>query len=163
MQHADEYGLALDLRNKTDGDWTALHLAAHYGHTEIVRTLLTSLAPLYIDAVTNDKATALMLAAEAGHDAVVEILLEFSASIHGTNKNGKSAIFLARQQKHTGIARLLTEHSSKQTRKSMNSKQNRRMRISMLQHELHDAAEKGDEPKVRRLLAMVEQPTRWVS
>lgn len=81
-----------------DDEWgyTALHLAAEYGHFKCCKVLLQNGACLYIENGTllvNN--TALHLAAKNGHAEVVELLLEYNASMTKPNWDGKTALELA--------------------------------------------------------------------
>ena len=58
-----------DVNAKTSYGWTALHLAAAKGHTEIVRLLISNKAD--VNAKTPDGWTALHWAAKNGHTEVV--------------------------------------------------------------------------------------------
>lgn len=59
---------------RNDNGWTALHLAASHGHTEVVRMILDAQG-VSVNAAANDGATALQVAALNGHKGVVKELL----------------------------------------------------------------------------------------
>jgi ankyrin repeat protein len=95
-------------------NWTALHLAARKGHTDVVHYLLTfsaSLPPgseaLYVDSPTKNGWTPLMLAADRGHVGVTELLLKLGANPYLETGAGKNVFQLATEASHSKVLKLL--------------------------------------------------------
>ncbi len=111
----DLLSLALSLGNRPDlvtsrWDGTALIAAAHLGHDEVVRRLITAGAPL--DHVNNLGWTALIEAVVLGdggprHQAVVKALVEAGANRDIADRDGKTPLMLAQDRGHTELVALL--------------------------------------------------------
>jgi ankyrin repeat protein len=91
-------------------DGTALIAAAHLGHDGVVRQLIAAGAPL--DHVNNLNWTALIEAVVLGdggprHQATVKALLQAGADPSLTDRDGRTALDLARQYGYEAIAALL--------------------------------------------------------
>jgi uncharacterized protein len=91
-------------------DGTALIAAAHLGHVEIVRALITAKAPL--NNVNNLGWTALLEAIVLGngganHTAVVEALVSAGADVHLPDRHGTTPLEHARRRGYSQIARIL--------------------------------------------------------
>jgi uncharacterized protein len=91
-------------------DGTALIAAAHLGHVEIVRALITAKAPL--NHVNNLGWTALLEAIVLGngganHTAVVEALVSAGADVHLPDRHGTTPLEHARRRGYSQIARIL--------------------------------------------------------
>ena len=89
---------------------TALIAAAHLGHVQIVRRLITAKAPL--DHVNNLGWTALMEAIVLGdggasHTATVEALVEAGADVNLPDRDGKTPLRHARTRGYAQIGRIL--------------------------------------------------------
>ncbi len=93
---------------KNNSGLTALHLAAQYGHLEIVKTLLTGLN-IDVNAKNNSGLTALHLAAQYGHLKIVKILLEKMVDFNIQDKHGVTALHLAAQHGHVEVVGVLLE------------------------------------------------------
>jgi len=88
--------------------WTALHYAAINGSSEIVKLLLDASA--YVDAESpDDKMTPVMLAAMRGRVAAVEVLRDHGADLTLKNKDGLTAMDLARRYGQEGVIDALNE------------------------------------------------------
>jgi|GEM_PF-1020308 len=83
---------------------TALLIASHKGHTEMVEWLIEIGSPL--EAESMDKKTALIRAAFSGHTAIVKLLMNAGADIHAKDKKGKSALDYASERRATDIIAL---------------------------------------------------------
>ena len=86
------------------GDRTALHLAADYGHVEVVETLLSQGAD--IDAENDMNYTALHIAVEGDHKDIVRILLENGADSL-PNRFGETPLEMAVEKGHTEMVEIL--------------------------------------------------------
>jgi uncharacterized protein len=91
-------------------DGTALIAAAHLGHDGVVRQLIAAGAPL--DHVNNLHWTALIEAVVLGdggarHQATVKALLAAGANTTLTDREGRTALQLARAHGHDALAQLL--------------------------------------------------------
>jgi uncharacterized protein len=92
-------------------DGTALIAAAHLGHDGVVRQLIRAGAPL--DHVNNLHWTALIEAVVLGdggprHQAVVRDLLAAGADRRLTDREGRTALDLARSRGYAAMERLLS-------------------------------------------------------
>jgi RNA polymerase sigma factor (sigma-70 family) len=96
--------------------WTPLHLAAHYGHLEIVKLLVERGAE--IEAVSRNSIgnTPLSAAAFGNRFDVVNYLLDRGARIEAPNAHGKTALDRATESGHTRMAELLRSRSAKHKR-----------------------------------------------
>ncbi|KAF3931342.1 Ankycorbin [Dactylella cylindrospora] len=86
----------VDVLEKSESGWTALHLVAFQGHTSLVRLLLEKGANVH--ALSIDRRTPLHIAASQGHDAVVELLLGSWADVSAKDNIGWSALDFAVQK-----------------------------------------------------------------
>ncbi|MCA1326549.1 ankyrin repeat domain-containing protein [Herbaspirillum sp. alder98] len=88
--------------------WTALHYAAINGDASIVRMLLDASA--YVDAESPDeKMTPVMLAAMRGRIGAVAALRDGGADLSLKNKDGLTALDLARRHGQDGVIEVLQE------------------------------------------------------
>jgi len=90
--------------------WTALILAAIWGHDKVVQLLLDRGAQ--IEAANNGK-TILMFAAEIGEEKVVQVLLDRGARIEAANEIGKTALMFAVHFGHEKVAQLLLDRGAR--------------------------------------------------
>ncbi len=96
---------ALDARN-ADG-WTALHLAAHYGHADVVRLLLTHGADVAVRSTNTLANQPLHAAVAGGRTAVVELLLAQGADANATQHGGWTPLHGAAQLGDVAMVRAL--------------------------------------------------------
>ena len=101
-------GVKADVSDEWDS--TPLMLAAGWGHTEIVATLIDSGAR--VDERSRFNRTALMWAAASGQESTVIFLLEAGADKELVDKDGKSAVDLAREENHLKIATLIQSYAN---------------------------------------------------
>ena len=95
---------------------TALIAAAHLGHVEVVRMLITAGAPL--DHVNNLKWTALIEAITLGdggarHTAVVQALLDAGANVNLPDGQGRTPLTLAKGRGFDAMVKLLEAKNAK--------------------------------------------------
>ncbi|KAG9411402.1 hypothetical protein AC1031_017042 [Aphanomyces cochlioides] len=101
---------------QTKGGYTALHIAAKFGSTQLVQLLLTNGASVNsVDAIHGF--TALHLAAALGHLQVVSLLLNAHAA-QIPSKAGTLPIECARAGGHSDIVALLAPHTIPSTTKA---------------------------------------------
>ena len=87
--------------------WTPLHLAAHYGHSQVVEMLLAHGADVHARA-TNDLGSSPLLWAIMGQDvAAVTLLLEHGAGINETTTAGSTPLHKAAVIGNAALVRLL--------------------------------------------------------
>ena len=89
-----------------DDDWTVLMLAAKYGQTAIVDSLIKAGANK--DIQDNDGWTALMYAAYNGREYIVDSLIKAGANKDIKNKYGRTALMLAAKHGYEDIVDLLS-------------------------------------------------------
>ncbi len=78
--------------------WTALHLAAHFGHADVVRLLIEHHANVHVRS-TNAMANQPLHAAIAGRQRdTIELLLEYSADVNAAQHGGWTPLMAAAQQ-----------------------------------------------------------------
>jgi len=113
-----EHTLVVDLLLKNDANvlslldngCSSLYLSAQQRNHDLVRRLLNSDDMKNVDVanrVTGD--TALMVAAEVGDDIIVEVLLARGADPNIKNKRGVFPLYIAAQNGHIGICKLLLD------------------------------------------------------
>ena len=91
---------------------TPLHVAALYGHSDIVEILI--LADANLNSRNNDGDTPMHFASECGHTEVVAALIESGARINITNDEGSTPLSLAKEMECTEIAELLVNAGARE-------------------------------------------------
>jgi ankyrin repeat protein len=89
---------------------TSLHVAAEYGHIDIVQLLLDRGA--LIDGVDSSGWAALHTGAIKGHLDIVRLLLDRGAQIDAKDNMGATALLLAINKRHVEIVRLLLDRGA---------------------------------------------------
>ena len=100
-----------NLNTVQDDGWTALMLAAVFGHSEIAEMLLA--AGANPNARDKDGWTALMMAGNEGYSEVVKVLLVAGANPFTVNYAGKTALKLADRNGYPEVVRILEEAKAK--------------------------------------------------
>ena len=87
--------------------WSPLHLAAHYGHSDVVALLLHNNAPVDLRS-TNQMANTALHAAMAGrHGDVVKLLLDSGADVNAKQHGGWTALHAAAANGDRALVELL--------------------------------------------------------
>ncbi len=81
-------GISVNAQNQYGA--TALHLAAYFCHTDVVKLLLAHKPDLAL--LTENKKTALVLAIGSNHEKAVELLLDAGASIKTADNGGEESL-----------------------------------------------------------------------
>jgi ankyrin repeat protein len=97
----------IDLHATNSYGYTPLHLAAIYGHTATVKTLLQAGANIH--ATDNEGNTPLHFAAYNGYTATVKTLLQAGANIHATNHDGYTPLHFAARDGRTATVKTLLQ------------------------------------------------------
>lgn len=93
-------------------DRTPLHLAANYGHSNIVKALLE--AGSNLQASTADSgSTALHFAVEHGSEDVVRYLMDWGANLEAENALSETALTIAIQERHDTVIKFLISRGAK--------------------------------------------------
>jgi ankyrin repeat protein len=101
----------LDLNAKTLDDWTALHLAANEGHTQIVDILLKN--DINKEAVTKMGRKALHIATIKGNYDVVRLLIEAGCDLDYQDDDQSTPLHYASEHGYEKILRDLLDHHAK--------------------------------------------------
>jgi hypothetical protein len=100
-----------DINARDENGWTALSLAAYYGHSEVVKLLIDKGADIH--ARDNEGRTALIHAARSrfSHVAIVKLLIDKGADIHARDNEGRTALIHAARCSfsHVAIVKLLID------------------------------------------------------
>lgn len=95
-------------RTSFDG-WTPLHLAAHFGRTDVVRALLAEGASHRAVSENSTKNQPLQAAAAGGQPEAVEVLLEAGADADARSHEGVTALHVAAANGRSEVVRLLLD------------------------------------------------------
>lgn len=87
---------------KSADDWTALHISANEGATDVLKALLEYIREVDVSAVSTTGSTALHLAAIKGYLDCVQILVSGGADINAKDNEGNTPLHLASMNGHTG-------------------------------------------------------------
>ena len=86
-----------------------LHIAAHHGKSEMIKSLVAHGADIEIHTATEEKITALHLAAYAGHLKAVQTLVELGANIEATSSKESTPLHLSACQRNILVTNFLLE------------------------------------------------------
>jgi hypothetical protein len=87
--------------------YTALHMAAAHGQTELCKLLIQEHAN--VNATNNYGSTAFHRAAEKGHTEVCKLLIQEHANVNATNSDGSTTLHMAANKGHTEVCKLLIQ------------------------------------------------------
>lgn len=87
---------------KGENDWTALHISANEGTTDVCKALLEYACDLDLNAVSSTGATPLHLASSKGYLDCVQLLVNSGADINAKDGEGNTSLHLASMNNHTG-------------------------------------------------------------
>jgi hypothetical protein len=99
-----------DVHAKGDNEWTPIHAAARYGHTDVFFLLVEHLPNL--DVQDRRGCTPLHRASFGGHVDIGQQLLDRGADVNIQDKDGWTALFSAAVDGHLGFARMLLERGA---------------------------------------------------
>ena len=107
---------ATALGARSDDGWTALHLAAHFGHVDVVHLLLARRADVHARS-TNAMANQPLHAAAAGRAAatIAAQLLTHGAKVDATQTGGFTALHEAAFKNDVALVNLLLVHGASVT------------------------------------------------
>jgi ankyrin repeat protein len=114
----DEVAALLSMDNRLtrtfDADgWSPLHLAAHYGHADVVEVLLHNNAPVDLRSTNPMTNTALHAALAGRRNAVAKILLDAGADANATQHGGWTPLHSAAASGDREAVDLLLAHGAK--------------------------------------------------
>jgi uncharacterized protein len=92
--------------------WTALHLAAFFGHPDAVRHLIEGGADVHTRSHNPTANEPLHAAAVRGHDDVVQLLLAHGADVNAVAGGGYTPLMLAAAGGHAAVAERLLTHGA---------------------------------------------------
>lgn len=113
----DEVGAILSMDNRltraVDADgWTPLHLAAHYGHTAVVETLLANNADVHARSENYMRNQPLHAAAAGRRLETARLLLRAGADANATQAGGFVPLHSAAQSGDCELVELLVAHGA---------------------------------------------------
>lgn len=91
--------------SQTRAGYSPLHVAAHFGHVNMVRFLLNHGAD--VNAVNSHGYTPLHQAAQQGHTLIVNLLLEHRASPNVVTNGGQTALSIAQKLGYISVVETL--------------------------------------------------------
>jgi ankyrin repeat protein len=100
------------LESHSNDGWTPLHLAAFFGHAELVDALLSRGALIDSRSTNAMKNTPLHAAAAGGHTEVVQHLLKRGADPQATQHGGWTALHSAAQNGNRAMVEALIAHGA---------------------------------------------------
>jgi uncharacterized protein len=105
--------------HSNDG-WTALHLAAFFGHADLAEALLGMGAQVDSRSTNAMKNTPLHAAAAGGKTELVELLLKHDASPNAQQEGGWTALHAAAQSGYRDMAEVLLAHGADLNARAVN-------------------------------------------
>jgi len=95
------------VNSKSEHDWTALHIAAWEGSTDVCKVLIEYALEVDVDAKSDLQQTPLHLAAERGFLDIVQLLVNAGADVTLQDTFGRTALHLVATYDHVDTACLL--------------------------------------------------------
>lgn len=109
LKNAIERGAAItDYQN----GFLPLHVAAHHGKSDMIKSLVTHGANIEACTTTDEKVTALHLAAYSGHLEAVQTLVNLGAEIDATSANGATPLHFSACQRNVLVTKFLLEREA---------------------------------------------------
>ena len=111
-EHSDEDSLDSEgyVKRKYNINKTALHLAAYYGHSEVMQVLLDNKAD--VNARDIDGTTPLHYAAYSGNLIAIKICLSYDEDVNIKNKDGDTALHCAARGGHSDVMKELLDRKA---------------------------------------------------
>lgn len=100
------------LKEHSGDGWTPLHVAAFFGHSEVVNALLDRGADVNARSTNSMKNTPLHAAAAGGNIELVRLLLERGADANASQEGGWTALHSAAQSGNREMVELLLAHGA---------------------------------------------------
>ncbi|HEX4229880.1 MAG TPA: ankyrin repeat domain-containing protein [Bryobacteraceae bacterium] len=100
------------LESRSGDGWTPLHLAAFFGHDDLVEALLDRGASIEARSTNAMKNTPLHAASAGRHIATLRLLLEHGANANATQEGGWTALHAAAQNGDRETSELLLAHGA---------------------------------------------------
>lgn len=117
------YGdLCAQINFKGEQDWTALHVAADLGHTDVCKVLMQCAEEIDLDAHTQTGKTPLHLAAAKGFLDMVQILVNAGASLNEQDIEGNTPLHVASKEGYSELVEWLLGKSPDVALKNKNDK-----------------------------------------
>ena len=112
MLHVDRSITDINIKDSTWNDRTALHYQSFYGTTGSVAWLLRQDPPPYIDVRDSNQNTPLMLAVWSDEDSEgkVRLLLDHGADRDMKDRDGRTALDMAREYNKPAVIDMLENH-----------------------------------------------------
>ena len=107
-QLQDALDSGADLTEYQNG-FLPIHIAAHYGKSEMIKMLVTHRVAIHAKTKTKEKVTALHLAAYSGHLESVKVLVNHGAIIEAPSVNGSTPLRLAAGRGNVLVTKFLLE------------------------------------------------------
>jgi ankyrin repeat protein len=100
------------LESRSGDGWTPLHLAAFFGHDDLVKALLDRGASIEARSTNAMKNTPLHAASGGRHISTIKLLLEHGANANATQEGGWTALHAAAQNGDRETSELLLAHGA---------------------------------------------------
>jgi hypothetical protein len=107
LNHHMRGNICAEVNSKTNYDWTALHIAANEGSTDVCKVLIEYSLEVDLNALSNLNQTPLHLAAEKGFLDIIQLLVNSGADINLQDDFGRTPLHLASSYGHVDAVSLL--------------------------------------------------------
>jgi serine/threonine protein kinase len=107
LNHHMRGDICAQVNSKSDNDWTALHIAAWEGSTDVCKILIEYALEVDLNARSDLQQTPLHLAAERGFLDIVQLLVNAGADVGLQDRFGRTVLHLVATYNHVDTACLL--------------------------------------------------------